>query len=164
MKTLIIKLTLFLFVFGLFTSCSSAEDDIYVDKVLESKFSYTPIENEILDLVNSYRVEKGLISLNKLNIISTVAETHTQYMVNLGELNHDFFPERHEKLVHNANAISVGENVAYGYSTAESVVNAWLASDSHREIIENSEYTHFGISTENDINGNNYFTHIFIKQ
>ncbi|SNR36038.1 CAP domain-containing protein [Lutibacter flavus] len=164
MKTLIVKLTLFLFFFSLFTSCSPEEDDIYFDEVLESKISYTPIENEILDLVNNYRVEKGLISLNKLNIISSVAETHTHYMVNLGELNHDYFPERHEKLVQNANAKSVGENVAFGYSSAKSVVNAWLLSDSHREIIENPGYTHFGISTDNDSQGNNYFTHIFIKQ
>jgi hypothetical protein len=137
MKTLIVKVTLFLFVFGLLTSCSPEEDGIYFDQVLETKLSYSPIEIEILDLVNIYRVEKGLISLNKLNIISSVAESHSNYMVNVGKVNHDFFPERHEKLVNNASAKSVGENVAFGYSSAESVVSAWLASDSHREIIEN---------------------------
>tara|TARA_R110001583_G_scaffold85392_1_gene223764 strand:- start:5418 stop:5879 length:462 start_codon:yes stop_codon:yes gene_type:complete len=153
-----------MFISALLTSCSAEDDGIYFNEVSETKIAYTPIEIEILDLVNAYRVEKGLIALKRLNLISSVAETHTHYMVNAGEVNHDFFSERHKQLVNNANAKSVGENVAFGYGTAKSVVNAWISSDSHRKIIENSEYTHFGISTETDKGGENYFTHIFIKQ
>jgi uncharacterized protein YkwD len=148
------------------TSCSTENEDdtIFFKEINETKITYSPIEKEILILINEYRNEKGLTSLSILNLISTVAETHTSYMVKIGEVNHDNFPERHQTLVNNAQAISVGENVAYGYSSAESVVNAWIKSDHHREVIEDSEFTHFGISTQNDEKGMNYFTQIFINK
>jgi uncharacterized protein YkwD len=164
MKTITLKLSLLILTILLFSACSPEDDGIYFEPLAESKITYTLIETEILLLVNDYRIDNGLSELKKLNIVSTVAETHTNYMVEVGKVNHDNFPERHKNLVENANAKSVGENVAYGYSSAESVVNAWLNSDHHREIIEDPEYTHFGISTETDANGRNYFTHIFINK
>lgn len=164
MKPLLIKVSLVFFVLSFLSSCSSEDDGIYFNEIKETKITYSPIETEILILINEYRTEKGLSTLSKLNLISTVAETHTTYMVETGKVNHDNFPERHEALVNNVHAISVGENVAYGYNSAESVVNAWLKSDHHREIIEDSEFTHFGISTKNDVNGRNYFTQIFINK
>ncbi|MEX1383999.1 CAP domain-containing protein [Lutibacter sp.] len=39
-----------------------------------------------------------------------------------------------------------------------------MNSSEHRKNIENPDSTHFGISTESDDNGRNYFTHIFIKK
>jgi len=164
MKTILIKLAIVIFVSTLFISCSAEDDGIYFNEITESKIMYSPIENEILDLINEYRKEQGLTTLSKLNLISSVAKTHTSYMVEVGEVNHDNFPERHEQLVHNAQAISVGENVAYGFSSGESVVKAWLNSPEHKEIIEDETFTHFGISTEKDANGRNYFTHIFINK
>ncbi len=164
MKTLQYKLALFLFVNILFISCSSEDDGIYFEKINETKFEYTDIELEILDLINNYRATKGLQSLKRLDIISSIALTHTNYMVKKGEANHDNFPQRHENLVLNAAAKSVGENVAYGFSSANSVVNAWISSESHRKIIENESYTHFGISTEQNSEGRYFFTQLFIKQ
>ena len=58
---------------------------------------------------------------------------------------------------------TVRENVAYGYATASGVVNAWLNSEGHREVIE-GDFTHFDISAEKDENGRWYYTNIFIKK
>lgn len=164
MKTIFTKLAIVIFASTIFISCSPEEDGIYFNEITESKMTYSPIENEILNLINEYRKEKGLTTLSRLNLISSVAKTHTSYMVEVGKVNHDNFPIRHEQLVHNALAISVGENVAYGYSSSESVVKAWLNSPGHKKIIEDETFTHFGISTEKDANGRNYFTHIFINK
>jgi uncharacterized protein YkwD len=163
MKTLKLPLILIAFASVLLTSCASDDDGIYFEKSNEVKVEYSTIDLEIFDLVNDYRVEKGLNPLIKMNFISTVAETHTTYMTITGKLSHDNFPLRHKELVDKANAKLVGENVGYGYSCASDVVNAWLKSDGHREIIENPEFTHFGISTEQNNEGRNYFTQIFIK-
>ncbi len=164
MKTIQFKLVLFLFVSILFNSCYPEDDGIYFEKISENKSEYTDIELEILDLINDYRATKGLKTLIKLDFISSVALTHTNYMVETGEVNHDNFPQRHENLIINAGAKSVGENVAFGYSSAKSVVYAWIKSDGHRALIENESYTHFGISIEQNSKGRNFFTHIFIKQ
>lgn len=41
----------------------------------------------------------------------------------------------------------MAENVAYGFETAQGVVNAWVKSDAHRKAME-GEATHFGISVK----------------
>ena len=164
MKTLPFKLVLFLFVCILFNSCTAEDDGIYFDKINKVKFEYNEMDLEILDLVNTYRASKGLNTLKKLDFISAVAFSHTNYMIEKGEANHENFPQRQENLVLNAGAKSVGENVAFGFSSAKSVVDAWIESDGHRALIENENYTHFGISTEQNSKGRNYFTQLFIEQ
>ena len=99
-----------------------------------------------------------------LNIVSVVADNHTNYMVETGKISHDNFDNRSQYLINNANAKSVGENVAFGYSSAEGVFSGWLKSESHKRVIENPYYTHFGISVELNAEGRNYFTQIFIKK
>lgn len=165
----LLKFNLALLIVAVLTmsSCASEDDGIYFDKVneiTELKIEYSEIELEILDLVNNYRIENGLNPLKKLDFISTIAKTHTTYMLETGLVNHDFFYERNEKLVTLAGAKNVGENVAYGYTSAQGVFEAWLNSEHHREIIENDSYTHFGISTECNMNGKNYFTQMFINK
>ena len=85
-------------------------------------------------------------------------------MIEKGELNHDNFSLRSQNLMDNAGAKSIGENVAYGFNSAEGVVRGWLNSPEHKAIIENSGYTHFGISTDANQEQRNYFTQIFIKK
>jgi uncharacterized protein YkwD len=157
----ILLCTVFLF------SCSQEDDGIYFNEsseTINTAVTYSEIETEILTLVNEYRQSKGLSSLITLNIISGVADGHTNYMVTTGQVNHDNFNLRAKNLIDNAAAKSVSENVAYGYSTAQGVVNGWLNSDEHRKAIEDPKNTHFGISTESNSAGRNYFTQIFIQK
>ena len=165
MKTIQSKLILFAFVCSIFTSCVKGEEDgIYFNEINDVKINYSTIELEILDLVNNHRESIGLNALEGLDVISSVALSHTTYMVETGLVNHDNFPERNENLVIKASAKSVGENVAYGFNSSKGVVDVWLNSDEHRAIIEKSDYTHFGISTKKDSDGRNYFTQIFINR
>lgn len=157
MKSIQFKLILFITVSVLLASCATDDDGIYFNELNEVKVEYSTMELEILDLVNSHRTSLGLKSLKKLDVISAVALTHTSYMVETGNVDHYNFPQRQENLVIKANAKSVGENVAYGFNSSKGVVDAWLNSDSHRAIIENEKYTHFGISTEKNSSGRNYF-------
>ncbi len=168
MKSLTPKLIAVLILSIALFSCSNDEDGIYFDETSEiaivEKTQYSSIELEILDLVNAHRQSLGLQTLKTLDIVSSVAEGHTNYMIQTGQISHDNFPKRSETLIKNANAKAVGENVAYGYGSAESVVNGWLNSEGHREVIESTKYTHFGISTECNSEGRNYFTHMFINK
>ncbi|WP_299527520.1 CAP domain-containing protein [uncultured Lutibacter sp.] len=159
-----INLLLFAFVCTVITSCSIEENGIYFDEINEVKEGYSIMELEIMDLVNNHREELGLFPLINLNIISSVALSHTTYMVETNVVNHNNFAENHKNLVIKANAKSVGENVAYGFETASGVVNGWLNSEGHKAILEKSNYTHFGISIEQNSEGRNYFTQIFIQQ
>ncbi|NRR92433.1 hypothetical protein HSX10_12720 [Winogradskyella undariae] len=77
--------------------------------------------------------------------------------------SHDNFYERQQFLMAEADITAVSVNVAYGFSTAEATVNAWLNSESHKMNIE-GDHTHFDISAEQADNGKWYFTNIFIKK
>lgn len=146
------------------TSCSKENDEIYLIKITEQKNTYSNIEFDILNLVNNYRESLGINRLSKLDIVSSVALSHTKYMVETGEVSHNNFDQRAQNLIENAGAKSVGENIAYGYNSAQGTVTGWLNSDSHRKVIESASYTHFGISTKSNAEGRNYFTQIFIAK
>ena len=160
----LLKLLLILIFATLILSCSEKDDGIYFDPINESKTTYTDLEIEILDQINFYRDSIGLKELEELNVISAVALSHSKYMAQLGKISHDNFENRSNQLIVNANAKYVGENVGYGYTSAKGVVDAWIKSDKHRAVIESSAFTHFGISTEKNYKGRNYFTQIFIKK
>ena len=145
-------------------SCASDDFHESLDQtVLEKAPPAKEIELEILELINSYRISENLSPLNNLSIIKSVAFTHTDYMVSVNQVSHDNFYKRKTSLVENVSATKVTENVAYAYSSAQSVVNAWLDSPGHRANIE-GDFTDFEISAEMNSEGKWFFTNIFIKR
>ena len=119
--------------------------------------------NEIMILVNEYRTSLELEELKvDQGYASAYAVDHTQYMIDNNNLNHDNFNVRSEALK-DRGAISVGENVAYGYATAEAVVAAWIASDAHRKIIEGN-FTHAGFGVMQSPEGLWYYTQLFYRK
>lgn len=121
------------------------------------------IEIQILELINNHRLSIGLNPLENMDIIKSQAYEHTEHMVIENEISHDNFFERSNFLKSNAGAKVVSENVAFGYTKAESVVSAWLNSESHKKNIE-GDYTNFDLSAEQDLEGKWYYTNIFIKK
>lgn len=148
-----------------FTSCST--DSAADDQINSIEVPIAPqakqIEIEIMELINAHRINQGLNPLSDHGTVKAVAYTHTDYMVEVDNVSHDNFFERKQSLQVNASANIVSENVAYGFNSAESVVNAWLNSPSHKDNIE-GDYTDFDISAEQNNEGKWYFTNIFIKR
>ncbi len=148
-----------------FTSCST--ESFPEDQTSAVELNNPPqpklIEIEILEQINDYRIGKGLNPLSDNGTIKAVAYTHTDYMIEVDNVSHDNFFQRKQSLQQNASAVIVSENVAYGFNSAESVVNAWLNSESHKENIE-GDFTDFDISAEQNEEGKWYFTNIFIKR
>lgn len=126
--------------------------------------NYSTIELELLNLVNDHRIQLGLAKLNSIGFISKEAENHSVYMAEKDLVSHDNFNIRTRNLFENLGTVSVGENVAYGYLTANGLINAWLASSDHRIIIENENFTDFGVSAKLNTSGRYYFTMIFVKR
>ena len=147
-----------------FTSCSSEDLSENIEAI---KIGNPPqakdIEIEILELLNEHRISAGLNSLGNNGTVKAVAFTHTDYMIEVDNVSHDNFYQRKQIIQANENAQIVSENVAYGYTSAQSVVNAWLNSPGHKSNIEGN-FTDFDISAEQDTEGNWYYTNIFIKR
>ncbi|MGB3608201.1 MAG: CAP domain-containing protein [Psychroserpens sp.] len=146
-------------------SCSNEEfvDETPANLVELNAPESKVIEIEILEIINNHRINIGLTPLLSNETIKAVAYTHTERMVEVNTMSHDFFYQRRDVLVENIPALDVNENVAYAYSTAGSVVEAWLNSEGHRANIE-GDYTDFDISAEKNAEGKWYFTNIFIKR
>lgn len=162
-----LMLLLILFSILTITSCSSEEgapvEALKERTVTSVKTPLKSIETEILDLVNNHRTGKGLSKLRKLEIIRTQTHEHTDYMIANDTISHDNFLKRQVYLERNAKANRVGENVAYGYRSAKSVVKAWLKSESHRRNIE-GDFNHFNITAKQSKNGKWYYTNIFVRK
>ncbi|WP_026452106.1 CAP domain-containing protein [Aequorivita capsosiphonis] len=153
----------------LITSCSK-EDSVEVeaakydiDLALAQK-NDSQMSSEILSLINDHRVLLGLPVLKADNkYTSAFAVKHTQYMIEKEYINHDNFGYRSEEIKFHDNAQVVGENVAYGYETAEKVVEAWLQSPGHKAIIEGN-YTHTGFGVMKSDKDRSYFTQLFYRK
>ena len=165
-------LIFYIFIFSIcFYSCSTPENDttksttfnlkLKTEKVLV--YDYTVLELEILKMINEYRVSKGLNALGVINHISYVASVHGRAMIANKTLSHQFFDERINNIATILNASSVGENLAFNFSSAEVVVKLWVESPEHKAIIE-GDFTHFGISVLlSPEEKKNYCTNIFAK-
>jgi len=139
-----------------------------VDEKIEAEIAlYVPptkqIEIEIMELINEHRISIGLSSLEPLSKIKAEAYSHTDYMVRTEDVSHANFYQRRTNLVNSVGAKTVGENIAYAYSSPQSVVNAWIASEGHKSIVE-GDFTDFDISAEKDEDDRWYFTNIFVKR
>jgi len=128
------------------------------------EYNYNAEELELVDLINTYRQDRGLNPLNTINHISYKSEEHDEYMIANNVVNHDLFEERAQNIISVLGAVKVNENIAYNYATPASVLNAWLESPAHKANIE-GDFTDFGISIRTDAEtGKKYYTNIFIKK
>ena len=150
-----------------YSSCSNIDD---TDEYFEIPIDHSLINlnnwemtDSILSKINNHRADLGHKLLQKDTMYATTyALQHTQYMISKNKLSHTNFFIRKELLLKKG-ATNVAENLAYGYTSGESVVNAWINSENHKKIIE-GDYTHIGFGILNsNYNEKNYFTTIFYK-
>lgn len=107
-------------------------------------------EDEIFTLVNKYRAAKGLSSLLNQIQLKKCAGWKSLHMTNFNYMSHDDPAPPVARSCGGRFADfgylgSWGENIAFGYTTPESVMSGWLNSLGHRTNIENAAYTAIGI-------------------
>ena len=154
---------------SLFISCEkepeivkeTEKDQTEEQNLNQERAGYSEMELEILKLVNQHRTSMGLEELTMAKGLYDLAAKHSKYMVDRNQLSHDNFNERAEIILYELGGSAVGENVAMGYRTANSVVNGWLNSQGHRENIEGSRFTKTGISAVRNSQGIYYYTQVF---
>ncbi len=165
-ETLLNRLATFLIILSM-SSCSTNKikddnnfyDDFDLDIVHQNDWV---MSDDILYFINEHRIHEGKKPLIKDTLYATAyAVKHSQYMISKSDVNHDLFFLRSNGLKAKG-AIRVSENVAYGYTSAQSVVNAWLNSESHKKVIE-SDYSNIGFGVLKSLDDKYYFTTLFYK-
>lgn len=122
----------------------------------------SPYILQVMALVNEERVKAGMTPLERSDEVSLAAGIRAE------ELTSSFFHTRPDGTSYRTaleqRGISYrgcGENVAYGYSTPEAVMSAWMDSGGHRENILNQDYTNIGVGYFKDNRGRGYWAQIF---
>lgn len=146
----------------MFVICSCSTESIEQANVVEAA-NATEVEQQLLKLVNEHRSALGFNELNFSKVAYDHANTHTDYMISKGAINHDNFKVRASNISSAVNAVYVSENVAKDYDSASEALQNWLASSEHRKTIE-GQFTHSAVSVKrNPNNGELYFTHLFYR-
>ena len=119
-------------------------------------------EAEVVRLVNAIRRQNGLGELSLNWELSRVARYKSQDMVDKHYFSHTSPTYGSPFQMMKAFGITyraAGENIAYGYSTPQAVVNAWMNSDGHRKNILNAAFTQIGVGY---VAQGHYWTQMFI--
>lgn len=143
----------------------SNPDLIYPGQVLtipQVDGAVTNFETEVIRLVNDVRRQNGLQPLTANWELSRVARYKSQDMLDRGYFAHNSPAYGSPGQMVKAFGIPyrmVGENIAKGYSTPQSVVNGWMNSSGHRANILNASYKQIGVGY---VSSGNYWTQMFI--
>lgn len=140
-------------------------DLIYPGQVLtipQTDTTVSSYEAEVIRLVNEIRVQNGLSALKTNWELSRVARYKSQDMVDKHYFSHTSPTYGSPFDMIKAFGLSyraAGENIAYGQSTPQAVVTAWMNSSGHRANILNSAYTQIGVGY---VAAGHYWTQMFI--
>lgn len=138
---------------------------IYPGQVLtipQLSSTVTAYEAEVIRLINEIRVENGLKALTTNWELSRVARYKSQDMVDNRYFSHTSptYGSPYQMIRNFGLSFrTAGENIAYGYSTPQAVVNAWMNSSGHRANILNASYTQIGVGY---VAKGNYWTQMFM--
>lgn len=130
-------------------------------------------ENQVFVLINQQRQANGLAPLTANSQLQFAASVHSTNMaaasnvIGLGPaMAHTLAGSPEPTLVSRGdysgyNYQSLAENIAYGFTTAADVVNAWMNSPGHRANILNPNLTQVGTSVKANAAGVLYYTQEF---
>ena len=112
--------------------------------------------------MNAIRQENGLGALTLNWELGRVARYKSQDMVDKRYFSHTSPTYGSPFQMIQAFGLSyrvAGENIAYGYSTPQAVVNGWMNSEGHRKNILNAGFTQIGVGY---VGQGHYWTQMFI--
>ena len=127
------------------------------------------LTQRVIDLVNERRAARGLVQLQVSVSLTNSAIWKSRHMAWLEYMGHnDPAPpvargvgERLLACGYPANSAGWGENIAYGYPTADAVMQGWLNSPGHRSNIENASFRAIGVGAATSSDGSVFWTQQF---
>ena len=118
---------------------------------------------QVVNLVNEERAKAGLSPLTADRSVTSAAQRRAR------EIETNFSHTRPNGSSFSTalseagvNYRSSGENIAYGQTSASSVMQGWMNSSGHRANIMNPKFTSIGVGYYRSASGTNYWTQLFI--
>ena len=124
----------------------------------------TSMERDVARLVNKVRAENGKNALIYDEQISKAAEARAKelqwYFDHIRPNGTPWYTVMDE---YNIFYETCGENIAYGSTSAEDVMQLWMDSPPHYANIMD-DYTHIGVGHYKDSNGRDYWVQLFVQR
>jgi uncharacterized protein YkwD len=117
---------------------------------------------EVIRLVNLEREKAGVAPLKELDTLFPMANVRAQESA--ASFSHTRPNNTRCFTIFGENSLkysAAGENLAYGFKTPESVVAAWMKSESHRRNIMDPDFKYIGIGYFVNENGRIYCSQLF---
>jgi uncharacterized protein YkwD len=127
------------------------------------------LATQVVQLVNQHRASRGLAQLTVTPPLANAAVWKSRHMARYQYMQHaDPAPpvarsvgDRLLACGYPATTAGWGENIAYGYWTANAVMQGWLNSAGHRANIENASFRAIGVAAAASSTGAIYWTQEF---
>jgi hypothetical protein len=103
--------------------------------------------DNVENLVNQERTSRGLAALKINYSLDNAAQKKSSDMIKRNYFDHYAYGLSPWVFIQNENYdyLYAGENLAMDFNTAEGMVNAWMASPSHRKNILNPDFNEMGV-------------------
>jgi uncharacterized protein YkwD len=125
------------------------------------------LASQVVSLINQHRAGMGLSQLGISSTLAASSEWKSLHMAANGYFDHnDPAPPVSRTASQRVKDCgygggSWGENIAWGYASAQAVVNGWLGSSGHKANIENPAFTSTGVGVAANTGGQLYWTQNF---
>ena len=127
---------------------------------LATTMTVTTYESQIVSKTNYYRTSHHLVKLSSQSCAKKYAVARAQWMAKYRTLKHSSMTT----ILRNCHFTAVAENIAYGYSSGNAVVKAWMNSSGHRKNILTAKYRYIGSGARKDSRGVWWAVEIFGKK
>jgi uncharacterized protein YkwD len=129
-----------------FTGCGGS-----IVQVVNSQY-----EARVVELVNAERTSRGLPPLKRITQLDDASRYHAKDLADDNYFEHDSYDRSGSNLVkvcawssrvssYYTGWSSLGENIAAGYATPESVMSGWMGSEGHRANILRDSFWEIGV-------------------
>jgi uncharacterized protein YkwD len=113
-------------------------------------------ESSTIARTNSERAERDRVKLKKSKCLDRFAERQARAMAASESIYHQSM----KPILDKCHLSQVGENVAFGYPSGKTVVNAWMHSTGHKNNLLNSRHRVIGLGAYQDANGSWYVSQV----
>ena len=121
----------------------------------------SPVEQQVLALINQIRQSRGLSTLSQVSTITFAARAHSVDMASSNVMSHTGTDGSNAGVRLTRAGYQwrmYGEIVARGYKTAQAVVDGWMNSPGHRDVILTPQFTSFGAALATSASGQSFWT------
>jgi uncharacterized protein YkwD len=123
------------------------------------------VESEIIRLTNVERQKVGAPPLRASAKIAQAAAAYAALMAKLDKMDHHLDGKDAGQRLTAAGYQwqSWGENIAFNFPNAASVVQAWMSDEGHKQNLLNPNFTEIGVGVAFNAKGQPYYDQVFAR-